>query len=561
MMPLRPRRHRLLLAATLVTASLVLGGAPGAQVPTYFPDDPLAIDPESQDASGVKGWDISDPYDFVENTFLKPGDRTPQRALNVNTADEVPDSSWFTNRAVARPLSADEVRRGPDQLSGVAPGPWSVISGKSDGVTPGFTIRDTAGIMWFIKFDPRSNPEMATGAEIVSTKLFWALGFHVPENHLATLRRDNLQIDPKATIRDLRGQRRALTDGDVDRLLTQGARNDDGSYRVIASRAVEGRPLGPFRYYATRPDDPNDLYPHQHRRELRGMRVFSAWLNHDDSRSINSLDTLVERNGRRIVWHHLIDFGSTLGSASLYAQKPRAGNEYLWEARPSIVTALTLGLWVRPWIRVKYPAFKSLGNIEALFFQPEAWRPEYPNPAFDSAQPDDLFWAARRVMAISDEAIRAAVDSASYSDPEAAAYLSDVIIARRDKIGLAWLTHVNPLVDFALAGDGRLTFRNLAADTNRAAAADSYGVQWARFDNATGVATPEGTVQQMSAPSTVAPAALLGQAFVEARVSARAVAHPAWSEPVIVRFRRSEAGWVLVGVRRGPEPIVPEKSR
>ena len=152
---------------------------------------------------------------------------------------------------------------------------------------------------------------------MVSTKLFWAIGFNLTENHLATLRRYNLEIDAKATIRDIRGQRRALTDGDVDRLLMQGARNDDGSFRVIASKAVEGRPLGPFRYYGTRPDDPNDIHLHQHRRELRGMRVFSAWLNHDDSRSVNSLDTLVERGGRRVVWHHLIDFGSTLGSASI----------------------------------------------------------------------------------------------------------------------------------------------------------------------------------------------------------------------------------------------------
>jgi hypothetical protein len=395
---------------------------------------------------------------------------------------------------------------------------------------------------------------MATGAEMVSTKLFWTLGFHVPENHLATLRRDQLLIDPKATIRDIRGHRRALTEGDVDRLLTQGARGDDGTYRVIASRALEGRPVGPFRYFGTRPDDPNDIHPHQHRRELRGLRVFSAWLNHDDSRSINSLDTVVQRGGRQIVWHHLIDFGSTLGSASIYAQRPRAGNEYLWEARPTIITALTLGLWVRPWIRVKYPEIRSLGNIEAAFFQPDAWRPEYPNAAFESAQPDDLFWAARRVMAISDEAIRAAVESARYSDPRAAAYLIDVIIARRDKIGLTWLTHVNPLIDFSLSTEGTLTFRNIAADTRRAPAAESYQVQWARFDNASNSATPEARPQTVTTPTSTAPAALLAADFVEARVSAHAAAHPSWAEPVTVRFRRGPSGWSLVGVQRGPDP-------
>ena len=112
------------------------------------------------------------------------------------------------------------------------------------------------------------------------------------------------------------------------------------------------------------------------------MRVFSAWLNHDDSRSINTFDTLVTENGRQFIRHYLFDFGSTLGSASNFPQKPRAGNEYIWDAGPSFKTIFSLGLWVRPWIKVDYPNYPSIGNFEADFFQPEKWKPEYPNPAF-----------------------------------------------------------------------------------------------------------------------------------------------------------------------------------
>ncbi len=536
-----------LIAALLVTALTASGRG---TAPAYYPDDPLPVDQETRDAASVLERAISDPYDFVENTFLKPGDHTNQRAVNVNTADEVPDSSWFTNRIAASRLTADDVARGPNLSGPPAPGPWTVVSGKSDGITPGFTVRDTANALWFIKFDPPTNPEMGTGAEMISTKLFWALGYHVPENYLAVLDPASLVVTDTATIRDALGKRRVLTRADVDELLAKGARRPDGRFRVIASRALPGTPVGPFKYYGTRPDDPNDIFPHEHRRELRGMLAFSAWLNHDDSRSVNSLDTLVRSGGRTIVRHHLIDFGSTLGSASVSAQKPRAGNEYIWDARPTLATLLSFGFWVRPWIKVEYPDYPSIGNLEVAYFWPDKWKPEYPNAAFRNARPDDLFWAARRVMAVTDEQVRAAVAAAEYSSQSAADYMADVIIARRDKVGLQWLTGVNPLVEFALDAAGTLTFTNAATATRRASAPDGYELVWATFDNATGASTPVGvpvavTTERAQAP----PAALRGQ-FVEVAIHTRHPRFPHWRRPVIVHFRRHAEAWRLVGVAR-----------
>ncbi len=534
-------------AAGLVLAALLVPGLRGA-APTYFPDDPIAVDPETRSATAIAPREISDPFDFVENTFLKPADTTNQRAVNVNTIDEVPDSSWFTNRPA---LTVDDYVRGPNTSGGPAPGAWTIVSGKSDGITPGFTVRDTAGTTWFVKFDPPSNPEMATGAEIIATKLFWAAGYHVPENYLAILDAATLAVDEKATMRDALGNRQPLTREAVDRLLAQGARRADGRYRVIASRQLSGRPVGPFKYYGTRPDDPNDIFPHEHRRELRGLRAFSAWLNHDDSRSVNTLDTLVEIDGRRVLRHHLIDFGSTLGSASVTAQKPRAGNEYIWEARPTLLTMLSFGFWVRPWIKVQYPDYPAVGNIEAAYFWPERWKPEYPNAAFRNARADDLFWAARRVMAVPDEAIRAVVAAAEYSDRGAADYLADVIIARRDKVGLRWLTGVNPLADFALDADGRLTFTNVATATRRATAPEGYEIVWGTFDNATGrTAVSDNGPQTVATEAATAPRGILAAPFIEAAIHTRHPQFPEWRRPVIVHFRHDGGAWRLVGVRR-----------
>ena len=99
-----------------------------------------------------------------------------------------------------------------------------------------------------------------------------------------------------------------------------------------------------------------------------------------------------------------------MGSGSTVAQMPRAGNEYILEWAPALKTLATLGLYVRPWILVDYwEDAKAVGRFEGDFFDPVAWRPEYPNPAFDNLRPDDAFWAARLVARFSDEAIRAIV--------------------------------------------------------------------------------------------------------------------------------------------------------
>ena len=83
---------------------------------------------------------------------------------------------------------------------------------------------------------------------------------------------------------------------------------------MVAGRALAGEDIGPHEYIGTRPDDANDVFPHEHRRELRGYRVFCAWLNHDDSRGVNTIDMFMPGpDGRGWVKHHLIDFSSVAG--------------------------------------------------------------------------------------------------------------------------------------------------------------------------------------------------------------------------------------------------------
>lgn len=551
------RAHRPLFVATtiVVMTSAWLAGQSARTTPRFYDDDPVWQARDTQDASNVKPREISLLYDAALNLAARPGAKGVGRAQSVNTIDEVPDSSWYTNRAGRVPFSAADMLRGPDDSLGPVAGQWTV-SRKSNGVSAGFTIADSSGRRYFLKFDPPGFPELGTGAEAVVTRLCHALGYHVPQVIIGSLRRESLVIGSGATVRVPGGGRRRMRVSDIDEQLSRAERNPDGSYRVIMSEQLAGTPLEGFKYEGTRSDDPNDVIPHEHRRELRALRVFSAWVNHTDAKAINSMDTLVTVNGRSVVRHHLLDFNATLGSAGIGPRERRDGYEYLAEVGPTRKALPAFGFAVRPWVTIDYPVFRGIGRFESKQFVPEQWRPRVPNPAYVRSRPDDLFWGARKLMALTDELIRAAVKAGKYSDPKAEQFLGDALIERRDKIGRAWLTGINPVSDPALARDGALTFRNVAVQYGFAAAPSAYRVAWHRFDNASGsverLAETEGAAERVSAPATLPTEP---GTFVRADISAVGGPNATWALPVHAYFRRSAGAWTLVGFDRMPDAV------
>jgi hypothetical protein len=539
--------QRVLAAAFVVAVSV----AAAATNPRFYDDDPISREPESQDASKVQESAVGLFYELSYNLFVTSGHvASNTRARNVNTIDEVPDSSWFTNRIGARPISASELARGPAVAGRPAPERWTIIREKSAGVYPGFTARDANGETWFVSFDRPSNPEGATASVVIASKLFWALGYNQVELFITTFDPRNAVIDPKATLRRPSGDRTPFTRDDLNEVLERAARNPDGTYRAVAGRLLPGKVLGPFRYSGTRPDDPNDTVPHEHRRELRGLRVFAAWLNLTDMKAGNTLDVLETRNGRAVVKHVLQDVGSTFGMAN-GPHEWDLGWEHFYEPGPSRRRLVSFGFWLSPWQTVDYKEFPATGRFEGQRFDPTEWKPQTPTTAFMETRTDDAFWAARRVMAFDDELIRAAVHTGEFSDPAAEAHLAAVLMQRRDAIGRAYLPAVNPLVNLRLDDTGTLTFENAAVAANVAGAPTGYHAEWLRFDNATGTSTPIGRTESgtttIAAPGTLPAGA---GAFVEVRLTATAGSHPAWQQPLRTHFRRNAGGWKLVGLER-----------
>jgi hypothetical protein len=279
--------------------------------------------------------------------------------------------------------------------------------------------------------------------------------------------------------------------------------------------------------------------------------VFSAWIQHDDSRALNTLDMLVTANGKSYFKHYMFDFGAILGSSP---DRRAAGFEYMYQGKSTLAGLATLGLWVPSWEFANYPRdlYPYVGLIQGDTFEPETWKPSYPNRAFGNMRPDDAFWAARIVSKFSDEALTAVVKKAQFREPRAADYLVSVLIKRRDKVVRAWMNAVNPLVDFKLAGDGALTFENAAVAAGVSTAPTGYSISWTRFDNATDAHTAVGGETTVPSASSRAPQGLETGQFVAVSVRTLHPDRPHWAQPVRAYFRREAGNWTTVGLERLP---------
>jgi hypothetical protein len=281
--------------------------------------------------------------------------------------------------------------------------------------------------------------------------------------------------------------------------------------------------------------------------------VFGAWTNLVDMKAGNTLDTVMTENGRGVVRHYLQDVGSTFGTGALSPRDGDEGYEYIYEGQPIWRRFISLGLFISPWQTVRYREHPEVGRFEGQAFDPEKWRPRVPVAALRHARADDLFWAALRVMAFSDEQIRAAVKAGEFTDAAAEELLADVLIERRDRIGAVYFSKNNPLVGFALSDDGLLTFENPSVRAGLASApTKGYEATWHRFDNATGQTHALGPAttsadERMQSPGPLPSGA---QAFVKVSIRALQPEHAAWAVPVDVYFRGMGAGWTLVGVDR-----------
>lgn len=427
----------------------------------------------------------------------------PERARGVNAMDEVPDSTWFTNRLGVRDIPPEHLIEIPGSVgTPEAHTPWTILSSKVGGLSVGFIIEDARGEKFLLKFDPKGFPEAETAAQVIIGRLLWALGYNVTDDYVVRIRKDDLVLAPDAKVKDPSGASFPLDERELAARLARVDVGRDGTMRALASRYLDGKPLGGHPAEGVRADDPNDLIPHQLRRDLRGTAAIFAWLDSVDLHLGNTLDMYVADPAdpdHHYVKHYFIDFGIGLGFGATKNHNLRYGYEYEVDWRAMARTLVSFGLVQRAWEDRTKPPYRGVGMLDVDKYDPGSWKPlsQMYTPV-RVADRFDKFWGAKLVMKLSRDHIRAAVAAAKLSDPRAAAWLANALVARQRKTARYWFARVAPLDAPTIEG-GRLCFDDLALAYGFARARDTrYRVTYfdrngARLGRAYVVAATAGT--------------------------------------------------------------------
>ncbi len=495
-MPLFPRSF----AAAASSSAVAMLAACAA--PRPFPlRAPLAIDTDllpvsvpcrlDRNAKDDHAWNCApreyvSPFvwDQVDNLWFAPLSRALSvevsgEAVNANSLDEVPDSAWFTNRPRAGEVDAeadaaapgactpDDVLPTPDH---VHDGAWLIDHGKDNGSTLGFRVKVPEKGIYMLKADDEGKPERASAASVIGAAIYHALGYSTSCEQVVALRKAQLELTPGLKVVENSGVSRPFDDKALDKVLASTTQLPGQRVRMQASKWLPGLAIGPFRYSGTRDDDPNDVIDHADRRELRGMRILAAWLDHWDAREQNSMDVWLasdpgdKRSSPGHVVHYVLDTSDALGGdVSVAEMSRRLGYTYDLDLAEIGRALVTLGAEERPWDHARVvPGREKFNYYRAEDFDPAAWKPMYPNPAFVRMTERDAAWMARLIARFSHDDLRRFVALGKWQDPSDADYLAGILIERQRRILVRYLGKLSPLGEVRAAGRDRICATDFA---------------------------------------------------------------------------------------------------
>lgn len=357
------------------------------------------------------------PFGFSHKLFTKGR----QEALNTNNFDETFDSTWFTNRAGRLNPAADPSWVPPaTPLPIIASGALTVSSIIHDAAGNSIEATDAAGRIFLVHVDPPDQPNLATGTSFVTRNILSAAGYRIAPFALIPVDPGRFRLARDAQWRH-GAKRRAALPSDLDHVFAHGVSATRGMHRALVTQIPDGVPLGPSVMQGRRSGDENDRIPHEHRRELRGLRIFAAWLDMPGFSEADTLDLFVPERG----------------APQNASDRKRFGHI------EHVILHTSSGIALP----------QSPAN------DPLTFTPHHSMGAFERMTYRDAIWAAGIMHHIPDAAIRTWITQASFGDTATAARIASNLADRRQRIESMIAGKISPLDDVRL-DDRTVSFRN-----------------------------------------------------------------------------------------------------
>jgi hypothetical protein len=410
-------------------------------------------------------------WDQVDNVAFARMSRglsieTTGEAANVNSMDEVPDSSWFLNkpRGDASHDDAPGACKPDDMLPAAADvkdGEWVIDHGKDNGSTLGFRINIKGKGKYMLKADDEGLPERASAASVIGAAIYDEVGYYTTCEQVAVFKKEQLKLTPGLKVIDNEGISHAFDDKSLEKALKSTTHYSGDLIRMQASKWLPGLTIGPFRYIGTRKDDPNDVIEHASRRELRAGQIMAAWLDHWDAREQNSMDVWMAANEKDKdsspghVMHYILDTSDTLGGAvSVDEMSRRLGHSYNFDFVDVFGSLFTFGIREYPWDRAeKLPGKEKFSYFGTKDFDPAQWKPLYPNPAFLAMTEHDAAWMARKLARFSKADIDRIVRLGMWKQEGDIRFLSNALEVRLQRILQRYFSKLSPIGEVRKEGD------------------------------------------------------------------------------------------------------------
>jgi len=438
------KKHSLYLFLLLAIFGGVLSGA-------RFGDKPVVHALNDRQASPVpraqkfdfRRYAISSSVRYPLRNGLKF--KSVVRSQDVNALDQLVESAWYQPRMTSGMGSAREWIQGL-QKKGPPQGPYKVLMVKSEGSAPGFIVKDARGEKYLLKFDNPGNMGLESATNFVVNRLFWALGYNVPEDYAISLSRSELSAEEATGINAEK----------IDETFLIAGAPLRNANRLIASLFLEGKILGYASQQGRRKDDLNDKIDHENLRALRALNVFSAWLHMTSFRSDNWLDVYEGQEGSGYVRHYLLDFSEAFGLHAFNYSNNWEGHEHLFSWGDSVAAIAKLGIPVREFEKTSANVMAPLDFFSADLFEPAEWKPYFPYIPFEHAIRDDNYWAAKQIARVKQSDLETLFQASGHENQEEARFLIEQLMLRGEKLIRHCFSAVTPVEGSLVGGDLKL---------------------------------------------------------------------------------------------------------